>query len=121
MVLTHLVRTCHTYYMLYLMLERQEFCAPWKRKRGEEAEKQLEAATALAEAKQEHKQAQEALAAEALAEQAALGGGGGAGREGGVGGGAAGGGERGSGSVNKNGYTLAVDTKGTGREKTVKS
>eukprot|EP00752_Nemacystus_decipiens_P017246 g15450.t1 len=52
-------------------LSLEEFCAPWKRKRDEEAEKQLEAATALAQQKQrEAREEEEALAARA--EKAAL-------------------------------------------------
>ena len=53
------------------LFRTQEFCAPWKRKRDEEAEKQLEAATALAQHKQRQiQEEEEALAARAA--QAAL-------------------------------------------------
>lgn len=51
--------------------QSQEFCAPWKRKRDEEAEKQVEAATALAQQKQRLIEEEEEASA-ARAEQPAL-------------------------------------------------
>ncbi|CBJ25798.1 1-acyl-sn-glycerol-3-phosphate acyltransferase [Ectocarpus siliculosus] len=66
-------------------LSLEEFCAPWKRKRDEEAEKQSRAAMFLAEQREEQKQAehekQEALAVRATVAYTAPGGGkGGSGR-----------------------------------------